>query len=355
MSRASPATVNPEPLLEWYRREQRSLPWRASRDPYAIWISEAMLQQTRVETAQSYWLRFLQRFPDVRSLAAAEEDEVLALWSGLGYYRRARSLLAAARAIVAQHEGRFPSTRAELLALPGVGPYTAGAVLSIAFDQPEAVVDGNVSRVFCRWFGLEGDPSSGAMLRELWSRARALVPAHGSGEWNQALMELGATVCTPSAPACERCPLAPACVAHTQDRVHELPHPKARKPTVAVELEVLLARRGDALLLERRPGQGRMAGMWQPPTIEVRRDGPGQGLYPSVWPGGGILIAKEALGEVRHTITHHRIRARVRSGGLTRGARVRPPLAWIPAERLRRTALTGMARKIFAAPFGGPL
>ena len=355
MSRASLASVNPEPLLEWYRREQRPLPWRASRDPYAIWISEAMLQQTRVETARSYWRRFLERFPDVGSLAAAEEDEVLALWSGLGYYRRARSLLAAARTIVREHGGRFPTTRGELLALPGVGPYTAGAVLSIAFDQPEAVVDGNVGRVFCRWFGLEGDPSAGATLRELWARARALVPERGSGEWNQALMELGARVCTPTAPACEGCPLAPACVARAQARVHELPRPKARKHTVAVELEVLLARRGGSVLLERRPEEGRMAGLWQPPTIEVRRDGPGQGLFPSVWPGGGILIAGRALGEVRHTITHHRIRARVRSGGLARGARVRPPLAWFPAARLRRAALTGMARKILAEPLGEPV
>src|SRR5262245_38334735 len=197
-------------LGRWYRRERRDLPWRRTRDPYAIWISEAMLQQTRVEAVIPRYEAFLARLPDVAALAAAGEAEVLALWSGLGYYARARALRDAARAIVQRHAGVLPRTRAAWLELPGVGPYTAGAVLSIAFSASEPLVDGNVQRVLARLFALEEWQGSKALSEGCWELARALVPRAGDeldpGAWNQALMELGARVCTARSPDCAACP-----------------------------------------------------------------------------------------------------------------------------------------------------
>jgi A/G-specific adenine glycosylase len=239
----APATVNAfrRALPRWYRRHKRDLPWRRTRDPYAIWISEAMLQQTRVETVVSYWRRFLELFPNVATLAAADERDVLAAWSGLGYYRRARALHSAARAIVERHGGEFPSDANHVRELPGIGPYTAGAVLSIAFDQPEALVDGNVARVFCRLFELDAPHESPALKRELWNLARRLVPQDGgAGEWNQALMELGATICTPRSPSCASCPLERRCKASANGRVLELPRTKTRRAPIEVELEARL-------------------------------------------------------------------------------------------------------------------
>jgi A/G-specific adenine glycosylase len=341
-------------LPAWYRRVRRPLPWRETRDPYAIWISEAMLQQTRVQTVEPYWRRFLARFPTVRALAAASESEVLALWSGLGYYRRARALREGARAIVQRHGGRFPRERAELLELPGIGPYTAGALLSIAFDRPEPLVDGNVERVFSRLFGLEAESGSASLRRDTWKLAAELVPARGAGDWNQALMELGATVCTPRNPLCGSCPVARRCVARREDRVGELPRVRARPPATAVELEVLLARRGSRLLLEQRPDRGRMSGLWQLPSIELPGpSGARTGLFPDAWARGGRLLLEEPVGVVRHTITTHRIRARVLRGRPAPGARIREPLAWIEEAALGELPLTGMTRKILRARFAG--
>jgi A/G-specific adenine glycosylase len=332
-------------LLGWYRRNRRPLPWRETSDPYAIWVSEAMLQQTRVETVESYWTRFLERFPTVHELARADEEDVLALWSGLGYYRRARSLHAAAQVIVERHGGEFPRTRDELLALPGVGPYTAGAVLSIAFDLPEPLVDGNVGRVFARLFALEGTTGSSELQRDLWQLAGELVPREGAaGDWNQALMELGATVCTPRDPNCPACPLAEGCRARSAGRTAELPWPKPKVPSIEVALETVVVRDGDALLLERRPASGRMAGMWQFPTVE--RAGPGgahSGLFPSELPAGIRPESGAGLGGFRHGITRHRIRVELRSGRVS--GRVREPLAWVPSERLGELPLTGMTKK----------
>ena len=331
-------------LLVWYRAHARDLPWRRTRDPYAIWISEAMLQQTRVEAVVDYWRAFLRRFPTVQALAGASEDEVLAAWSGLGYYRRARALHAAARAIVAEHGGRFPRERPAALALPGVGPYTAGAVLSIAYDRPTPLVDGNVERVFSRLFGLDARSGSGALTRETWSLAALLVPrAGGAGEWNQALMELGAVVCTPRAPLCADCPVRRSCAARRTGRVEHLPRPRHREPPVDVKLEMLSAVRGGRRVLEQRPDTGRMAGMWQLPTVE----GPGPegrhtGLFPSAWPAGAQVEPGGELFDLRHGITRHRIRATVR------GARVRrtpPAWRWVEPRALAGLALTGLTRK----------
>ena len=332
-------------LLRWYARSKRDLPWRKTRDPYRIWISEAMLQQTRVETVLPYYRRFLARFPDVRALAAAEEEQVLAAWSGLGYYRRARSLRASARAVVERHGGSFPGEREALLELPGVGPYTAGAIASIAFGRREALVDGNVARVLSRLFALRGDPASAAGRGKLWSLARELVPARNPGDWNQALMELGALVCLPDEPACGRCPVADDCAALREGRAGSLPKRRRREPAIPIETVVLAARRGGRWLLERRDGAGLMAGMWQMPTVEVSA-GRAPRLFAARPPRG--LLAKEVVCEIRHTITCHRIRATVKRAEFA-PAQARLPLAWVDAGALANSALTGMTRKCLSA------
>jgi A/G-specific adenine glycosylase len=334
-----------ERISGWYRAHARDLPWRRTSDPYAIWISEAMLQQTRVETVKGYYRRFLERFATLSELANASEDEVLAAWSGLGYYRRARSLQAAAQVIMREHGGEFPRDLADVLALPGIGPYTAGAVLSIAFDQPEALVDGNVERVFSRLFGLDAVAGSPALVRECWQLARLCVPAEsGAGTWNQGLMELGATICTPRDPQCDSCPVLAQCRAQRAGRQTELPRPKPRKAPVDVRLTSLVIEDGGRLLLEQRPAGGRMAGMWQLPTIEGDS---ASGLFPRIWARDANFFAGELLGELRHSITNHRIRAELRHGTVEK-APCGPPFAWYEPAEVGTLALTGMTRKALA-------
>ncbi|MCC7011439.1 MAG: A/G-specific adenine glycosylase [Planctomycetes bacterium] len=336
-------------LLAWYAGAKRDLPWRRTRDPYAIWISEAMAQQTRVEVVVDYWARFLERFPTVSALAAAREDEVLALWSGLGYYRRARDLHAAARLIVERFAGQFPSAPEHVRELPGVGPYTAGAVLSIAFDAPEALVDGNVVRVLSRWFAKDAAPS--AAQAWAWEVARELVPApRGAGEWNQALMELGATVCSPRVPDCAACPVAHACAARELGLQAVLPRPKPRKAPVEVELVAFVVERNSKVLLEQRPAGGRMAGLWQFPTVQKSpRGARAAKLFPLELECE--IRGGDELGVTAHGITHHRIRLVVQRG--TMRARSLPAhWRWVELDALHTWALTGMAAKVLAQAFG---
>jgi A/G-specific adenine glycosylase len=379
-------------LVAWYREHRRDLPWRRTRDPYAIWVSEAMLQQTRVEAVEGYWTRFMRRFPTVAALAEAPEEDVLAAWSGLGYYRRARALHEAAKLVVAVHGGEFPRTRDALRSLPGVGPYTAGAVLSIAFDQAEALVDGNVERVFARLFELVGARGSRELATQCWRIAEALMPPalaapQGTrraaalvrerstetgdvtgpptpGEWNQALMELGATVCTPKDPACGVCPVALACAGRASGRAATLPPPKPTAAPVDVALEVyvapaeVLAGPRPTYWFEQRAGEGplasRMAGLWQLPTVEVVPPGrAGVYLFPDDLPAapGFDLEPQHDLFDLRHAITHHRIRMRVRAA-IVRGA---PPATWrlFSTEEARALPLSGMARKVLARVASG--
>ncbi len=359
-------------LVGWYRGAARDLPWRRSRDPYAIWISEAMLQQTRVETVGDFWVRFLERFPSVEALAAASEEDVLAAWSGLGYYRRARALHAAARRIASDHAGEFPRTRGELLALPGIGRYTAGALLSIAFDQPEPLVDGNVERVFARLFELDAAAGSPELVRSAWALAERFASDLGQArprDWNQALMELGATLCTPRAPRCPECPLVRSCAARRSGRALELPRPKRRPEPLDVRLELALVRetvRDEAretparetgpararVLLERRPPGGLMGGMWQLPTRECVEPGAEPRLFAPGWALPLALVEGE-LGTLSHSITRHRIRAHLRSARLERtpppnpeGAGSGPgPWAWFAPEAASTLALTGLTKK----------
>lgn len=339
-------------LLAWYAKTRRDLPWRRSREAYGIWISEAMLQQTRVETVVGYWSRFLEAFPTPRSLAEADEDDVLAAWSGLGYYRRARALKAAAEAIVERHGGELPADLDALRALPGVGPYTAGAVASIAFGLPVPLVDGNVARVFCRLFGLDAPAESGALQRELWARAGELVPRAGAGDWNQALMELGATCCSPRDPDCDRCPLARTCVARAEDLVGVLPRPKLRPEPIDVSLDVHWIESRGRLLLERRPKGGRMGGMWQCPTVEAAIPGRSEPrLFPDSLPrspqGKPFAVPGEPWAELKHSITRHRIRARVLKSSL-RGTSIPSNWAWHDVEDLGKLPLTGMTKKVIS-------
>jgi len=270
-------------LLGWFRKSQRDLPWRHSKDPYRIWLSEIMLQQTRVAAVIPYYQRFLSRFPDVAALAAASAEEVLSLWSGLGYYRRARDLQRAAQQIVTEHQGIFPHTEEQVLALPGVGCYSAAAILSMAFDRPLAVVDGNVARVVARLGAIPGDLRNPARWRQLQKSARRLLDVQSPGDWNQAMMELGAVACTPRAPQCLLCPVAKFCRARQLGLAESLPEKRPQRASVKVSLAVavLLDPNGQTLLLPppssapKQRTQGNVAalvsGMWHFPTAVVEK------------------------------------------------------------------------------------
>lgn len=254
-------------LLAWYRREARDLPWRRTRDPYAIWVSEVMLQQTRVDVVLPYYTRWLARFPSVQALADADVEDVLRLWSGLGYYARARKLHEAARQVAQHAGGRLPATAQQLLELPGIGRYTAGAVASIAFGERVPAVDGNVVRVLARLHAWPGSASSPRLLAKVQAQAAALVPTAAAGDWNQALMDLGATVCTPRNPRCATCPVADLCAARAAGRAESIP---AAKVTAAAKVErqafaVVRRARDGRLLLVRNPARGLLAGLWSLP------------------------------------------------------------------------------------------
>lgn len=256
-------------LVAWYRREHRDLPWRSNPEPYRVLVSEAMLVQTTVAAVLPYFERFLKLFPNVQALAEAEETEVLRAWEGLGYYRRARQLQAAARAIVRDHGGVIPDDLAALQALPGVGRYIAGAIRSFAFDRPAPVVEANTQRVLARWLAWNQDLKTSASQGRLWRAAERLVPDDEPGQFNQAFMELGATVCTPNRPLCLACPVAEECQARREGRQDELPVRSARAAPSEVSEACALVIRGDQLLIAQR-GSGRLwEGFWEFPTVHV--------------------------------------------------------------------------------------
>ncbi len=332
-------------LLTWYDLHRRDLPWRASRDPYRVWLSEIMLQQTRVAAVIEHYRKFLQRFPTVEKLAAAREASVLAAWSGLGYYRRARMMHAAAKLIVREHGGKFPASEERLRELPGIGRYTAAAIASIAFEEPVAVVDGNVERVLQRVVGtrLTGE--------ELWSEANRLLDVNRPGDFNQAMMELGAVVCTPRTPACLTCPVIELC----GTRGELAPAAKAA-PQKKREIDYALhSQNGDVYLVQRARDASLMAGMWELPDEGVpanstlpaeeriplprfasRRNDKVTGHAPTNGTSASLLFT------LRHSITTTDYTVRVWRGG----APSRDSGKWIPVERLGKIALTGLARKI---------
>lgn len=256
-------------LIDFYRGRRRDLPFRRTRDPYAIWVCEVMAQQTQIATLVPYWERWMRRFPTVRALAEAPLDDVLGAWAGLGYYARARSLHAAARLVVDRHRGRLPADPEALRALPGVGPYTAGAVASIAFGRRAAAVDGNVARVYARLFGIEEDVRAAATQKRLWRLAEALVPEEAPGDFNQALFDLGATICTPRAPACLACPLAERCAARAAGRQEALPVVRRRLAAIEREVHAALIVRAGRWLLCRRVPRGLFGGLWELPALDA--------------------------------------------------------------------------------------
>ncbi|HUJ29154.1 MAG TPA: A/G-specific adenine glycosylase [Myxococcales bacterium] len=306
-------------LLAWFRKARRELPWRREpRDPYRVWVSEVMLQQTRVDVVIPYYQRFLRRFPTLRALAAAPLDDVLALWSGLGYYSRARNLHKAAQACA---NGELPRSAAALRELPGFGPYTAAAVASLAFGEDVPLVDGNVARVLSRVFRLQ-------TRAEAWRKAAELLPPGRAGEFNEALMELGATVCTPRQPGCSTCAIRTICTGRAEP--HLYPPPKPKKPRPLLEWRALALRRKDgAVLLERQP-EGLFAGMWDLPRAApkgIRLNGP-----------------PAEKGVVEQTLTHREVRVHVAAApasGTPRSANAR----WVRPADLGRYGLSSLARK----------
>ena len=292
-------------LLAWFDVHKRDLPWRKTADPYAIWLSEVMLQQTQVVTVIPYWRRFLERFPTVAALAAAPLPDVLSAWRGLGYYSRARNLHRAAQAMMGAHGGRLPNDAASLRALPGFGPYTAGAVASIAFGLPAPAVDGNVARVFSRLFVVEGAPGDRERERRLWALAQTWVAGERPGDWNQALMELGATLCKPEAPACLLCPVRRHCGAFGQGRVDELPPPRVRARPQRLKLAVAVWERGGRFLLGRRHETGLFGGLWELPTTALPRD---EGMLGERFASAGLTLELgPSLGVVKRVLTHRRL------------------------------------------------
>lgn len=298
-------------LLEWYHAHRRELPWRRDADAYAVWVSEMMLQQTQVTTVIPFFERWLKLFPDVNTLAAAEEADVLHAWQGLGYYSRARNLLKGARAVVERHQGSVPSDVQALLDLPGVGPYTAGAIASIAHGKAAPIVDGNVIRVLSRVYALHGDPTRAAPKRALWALAEALVPEQAPGDFNQALMELGATRCTPRKPACVSCPIAAQCLAHAQGREEAYPElPSRPKLTQVSMLAAVLWREQRVLVGKLRAAAPRWAGMWQFPSAEhdpaAQSSEAGLRQLTKAQTGLGAQ-PRGLLCVVRHNVTRYRI------------------------------------------------
>lgn len=262
-----------ETLVAWYRRSNRDLPWRKTKDPYHIWVSEIMLQQTRVEAVIPYFNRFIGQFPTIEALAQAPEEHVLKAWEGLGYYSRARNLQSAAREVQEQYGGTVPSEKESVSSLKGVGPYTAGAIMSIAFNKPEPAVDGNVMRVLSRYFLLEDDIAKSSTRVKIEKLAKELIPEGAAGDFNQALMELGATVCTPKSPQCLPCPVMECCAARLEGRVDELPVKTKAKPP-RPELRAVALVEGDGanagrILIRQRPAEGLLARMWELPHVQL--------------------------------------------------------------------------------------
>ncbi len=295
-------------LVSWYRAARRSLPWRESVDAYGVWVSEVMLQQTRVDVVVPYYERFMARFPRLADLARAGEDEVVTLWSGLGYYRRARSLLEGARFIAARHAGEFPRDMEEALRIPGVGPYTAAAVTSIAYNLPFPVVDGNVERVLTRLFRLQGDPRRADPKRRLRAIAASLIPKRSASDFNQALMELGATICAPSRPACGDCPLGTVCGARRHGDVARFPETPPGRKLVPVTLHAAIVRQGGRYLVEKTTERGLLRNVWMFPFVE------GDSFEDLLRALGtrldGTFTARSCLEPVRHSITFRKITVR---------------------------------------------
>ena len=295
-------------IVVWFESNQRVLPWRIVRTPYRVWICEIMAQQTRIEALVPYFEHFMERFPTVQSLADAPLDEVLAAWSGLGYYSRARNLHKAARRIVDEHGGELPSDLEALRALPGIGAYTAGAIRSMAYDLPAPVVDGNVLRVLTRLFDIEDDITQSATRRRLTELAESLVPEQNPGQYNEGVMEFGALICTPRSPKCDVCPVRSVCAAYRKGTVELRPVRSPKREPVPVTLLAfhIVDERGRVFLLQNGDA-GLFAGLWIPPMIQVQNAAIGGELYPGIKPG-------KRIATITHTLTHRKLTVHLHQG-----------------------------------------
>jgi A/G-specific adenine glycosylase len=340
-------------LLIWFDRNRRDLPWRRDRDPYRIWVSEVMLQQTQVATVVPYVELFMRAFPNVQSVAAASEQEVLRYWEGLGYYHRAKHFHEAARQLVDQNGGKLPDDPRVWQNLPGVGRYILGAVLSQAFDRRLPIVEANSRRVLCRLFAQRGDPKSATVKQWLWRTAEALLPMRRAGDFNQALMELGSQICTIASPKCDKCPLARHCITHREELHDTIPLRTAAPASSEIREVAVVVRKGKRVLLVKRPEQGRWAGMWEFPHAELRPNEPLK--------NGGRRILRELTGlrssvdaellTVKHTVTRFRITLAGLVGGYL-GGKFRSSLyvagKWILPEELKLYPVSSPQRKLAA-------
>lgn len=326
-------------LLSWYARHARDLPWRANPDPYPVWVSEIMLQQTRVETVIPYFKRWMKRFPTISDLGKASQQEVLSLWEGLGYYSRARNLLRAAQIVIAEHGGELPRQPQALMKLPGIGRYTAGAIASIAYGFDEPALDGNIRRVLARAFNVEAPARSSNGERRLWELAAEHLPTGRAGEYNQALMDLGATVCTPGEPDCERCPLAGLCLARRLGIQEQRPVRLNKPPIPHHTVTAAIITRGARVLIAQRPADGLLGGLWEFPGGKLD-DGEDlvDCLQREILEELGARIKVEIpLGVYQHAYTHYRVTLHAFCCTLTNGDQPRPlnadDLRWVtPAE-----------------------
>jgi len=340
-----PAAIAPR-LLAWYGLCGRDLPWRNTRDPYRIWLSEIMLQQTTVTAVIPYYQRFLNIFPAVAVLAGAPLDKVIELWAGLGYYSRARNLHRAAQTVVSDFGGSFPATVAELTTLPGIGRSTAGAIVSIAFDRPAPILDGNVRRVLVRLFAYEGDPRSTAAERQLWTWAEALTSKDQPHDYAQAIMDLGAMVCVPRDPACLDCPLADLCQARRMGLERQLPASRPGKRVPVRRQVALLVERGGRYLVRPRPAEGFLGGLWEFPV-----GGLSDGESPLVAAGRlagelGVNGERQTAGRLRHAYSHFTLELDLVTVQLEPGGRVAEgDWQWQSPAQLARTPLHGAHRK----------
>ncbi|HZZ71991.1 MAG TPA: A/G-specific adenine glycosylase [Pirellulales bacterium] len=336
-------------LLRWYRAHARTLPWRGSHDPYAIWISEIMLQQTQVETVKPYFIRFMRTFPTIAALTAAAESEVLKLWEGLGYYRRARQLHAAARQIVADHGGVFPSDLERVRNLPGIGRYTAGAILSIAFDLRQPILEANTVRLYSRLLAWRDDPHGKPGQDRLWRFALDILPAKNSGAFNQALMELGSLVCTPRAPKCESCPLSAVCPTRRLGWQDRIPAPKQQPRFVAVQAAAIVVRRSGGKVLLRKCGPDeRWAGLWDFLRFEVP-DPEQRSLAEQVQKRTGLKVTiGSPFLTIKHGVTRFKITLACYPAEAVGGrlAQPRESLRWIKLAELADYPLSTTGRKI---------
>jgi len=331
-------------LIAWQRRHGRKgLPWQDTRDPYRIWLSEVMLQQTQVAAVIPYYRRFVSRFPDVQALARADEDEVLRLWSGLGYYARARNLHRAARKIVSEHGGRFPDAVDEIEQIPGVGRSSAAAIASFAFGRRAAILDGNVKRVLARCYGVEGWPREREVEAKLWRLAERLLPKDDVGVYTQALMDLGATVCIRK-PRCEVCPVRRRCLARRENRAHELPAPRPRKQVPLRDATWLLLLHNQQVLLERRPGAGLWGGLWAFPVAS------NAGYAAQARELGCEISSTRELEPLEHGFTHFRLRIQPVLCQVNRTLKraEAPGLLWVDVEDAAQAAVPAPVKKLIA-------